>query len=36
MRDPPHVDWIGTMSGFDRAQFEKLWGDMGEFVSRDA
>lgn len=31
--DPPHVDWIRTGSGFDRASFERLWGDVADFVA---
>lgn len=22
---PPHVDWLGTQSGFDRERFDRLW-----------
>jgi hypothetical protein len=33
-RDPPHVDWIVTGSGFNRSRFEALWGDVASFVLR--
>ncbi len=32
-RDPPHVDWLVTGSGFDRVGFEALWGDVTEFLT---
>lgn len=31
--DPPHVDWIATGSGFDRASFEALWSDVATFIA---
>ena len=31
--DPPHVDWLVTGSGFDRARFEVLWGDVTRFLT---
>ncbi len=34
-RDPPHVDWLVTGSGFDRAGFEALWGDVMDFVTAE-
>lgn len=34
--DPPHVDWLVTGSGFDRARFEALWGDVTRFVAAGA
>jgi hypothetical protein len=33
--DPPHVDWIVTGSGFSRARFEALWGDVSRFLMRE-
>ncbi len=33
--DPPHVDWIDTGSGFDRAGFESLWRDVANFLAGD-
>ncbi len=30
---PPHVDWIATGSGFDRAAFDALWTDVAEYVA---
>jgi hypothetical protein len=32
--DPPHFDWLTTGSGFDRAQFESVWGRVLGFVLR--
>jgi hypothetical protein len=32
--DPPHVDWLTTGSGFDRARFEALWGDVLGYILR--
>lgn len=32
-RDPPHVDWLVTGSGFDRACFEALWDDVADFLT---
>jgi hypothetical protein len=32
-RDPPHVDWLATGSGFDRRRFETLWADVARFVA---
>ncbi|MEM7435654.1 MAG: triacylglycerol lipase [Myxococcota bacterium] len=32
--DPPHYDWLATGSGFDRAQFESLWGAVTDFLMR--
>ena len=34
--DPPHVDWLVTGSGFDRARFEALWGDVTRFLTAGA
>ena len=34
--DPPHVDWLVTGSGFDRARFEALWGDVTRFLTTQA
>ena len=34
--DPPHVDWLVTGSGFDRARFEALWSDVTRFLTRAA
>lgn len=34
--DPPHVDWIATGSGFDRAAFDALWADVTDFIARTA
>jgi hypothetical protein len=31
---PPHVDWLNSGSGFDRAQFEALWTKVARFVAR--
>jgi len=31
-RDPPHVDWIVTGSGFTRRKFEALWHDVVRFI----
>lgn len=31
-RDPPHYDWLATGTGFDRKEFEALWGAVGEFL----
>lgn len=33
---PVHVDWLATGSGFDRAQFAKLWGAVARFLVHDA
>jgi hypothetical protein len=30
--DPPHVDWLHTHSGFDRARFDALWRDVGAYL----
>lgn len=30
---PPHIDWIATGSGFDRAAFDALWTDVADFVA---
>ena len=32
---PPHFDWITSGSGFNRAQFEHLWGSVAQFVARE-
>ncbi len=32
--DPPHVDWLGTLSGFSREHFTALWGDVVQFMAR--
>jgi hypothetical protein len=29
----PHVDWLATGSGFDRARFDALWEDVADFVA---
>jgi hypothetical protein len=29
----PHIDWLATGSGFDRARFEALWRDVARFVA---
>ena len=34
--DPPHVDWLVTGSGFDRARFEALWSDITRFLAAGA
>jgi hypothetical protein len=34
--DPPHVDWLVTGSGFDRARFEALWDDVTHFLRSGA
>jgi hypothetical protein len=34
--DPPHVDWLVTGSGFDRARFEALWSDVVRFLTAGA
>lgn len=34
--DPPHVDWLVSGSGFDRARFDALWGDVVRFVAGDS
>ena len=34
--DPPHVDWLVTGSGFDRARFEALWSDVTRFLTAGA
>lgn len=31
--DPPHVDWLATGSGFDRAQFSRLWRRIAGFLA---
>src|SRR6185503_18210619 len=31
---PPHVDWLNSGSGFDRAQFEALWTKVARFIAR--
>ncbi len=30
---PPHFDWVASGSGFDRARFEALWGDVAGFLA---
>jgi triacylglycerol lipase len=30
---PPHFDWVASGSGFDRARFEALWGDVARFLA---
>jgi triacylglycerol esterase/lipase EstA (alpha/beta hydrolase family) len=30
--DPPHFDWINTGTGFDRAQFGRVWDDVVAFL----
>lgn len=34
--DPPHVDWLVTGSGFNRARFEALWSDVTHFLTAGA
>jgi triacylglycerol lipase len=34
--DPPHFDWINTGTGFDRAQFARLWNDVVGFLIGEA
>jgi triacylglycerol lipase len=34
--DPPHVDWLASGSGFDRAGFEMLMDDVARFVAARA
>lgn len=31
---PPHVDWIRTGTGFNRAGFEAMWGNVADFILR--
>lgn len=31
--EPPHVDWLVTGSGFDRARFEALWSEVARFLT---
>jgi hypothetical protein len=31
---PPHVDWLTTGTGFDRDQFEALWGSVAGVIDR--
>jgi hypothetical protein len=33
-QDPPDYDWLATGSGFDRPQFESLWGSVTDFLLR--
>lgn len=33
---PPHVDWLNSGSGFDRAQFAAMWTNVARFVARAA
>jgi triacylglycerol lipase len=33
--DPPHVDWVRSLSGFDREAFRRLWGDVASFLVRN-
>lgn len=35
-RDPPHIDWLFSGSGFDRGRFEALWTDVARFLIADA
>ena len=28
---PLHVDWLRTLSGFTRREFERMWGAVGKF-----
>lgn len=30
--DPPHIDWLSSGTGFDRARFEELWGRVVQFI----
>ena len=30
---PPHIDWVATGSGFRRANFEAVWGDVAAFMA---
>lgn len=31
--DPPHIDWLSSGCGFDRASFEALWRDVARFIA---
>ena len=33
-RQPPHIDWLSSGTGFSRADFEGLWHDVVEFITR--
>jgi hypothetical protein len=30
---PPHFDWVASGTGFDRHQFEALWGDIARYLA---
>lgn len=30
--DPPHVDWLQSLSGFGRDEFRRLWGEVATFL----
>jgi triacylglycerol lipase len=30
---PPHFDWVASGTGFDRAHFEALWGDVARYLA---
>lgn len=32
--DPPHFDWLTSGSGFDRRQFDQLWGAIARWIAR--
>lgn len=32
--DPPHVDWLATGTGFNRARFEALWHAVADYICR--
>jgi hypothetical protein len=34
--DPPHFDWLATGTGFDRAAFDALWGDVARWLTARA
>ena len=30
--DPPHIDWLRTLSRFDRSRFETLWDEVFDYI----
>ncbi len=32
-RDPPHIDWLSSGTGYTRAAFESLWNDVASFLA---
>lgn len=34
-RQPPHIDWLSSGTGFSRDDFEGLWSDVVDFILRD-